>query len=248
MQKTKMLNEAVPAPSPFGEGWGGASKPIIYSTPMVQANLEGRKTLTRRIVKPQPKEPFIFDKNSNSIIESPGYCVEPIECPYGQPGDVLWVREKFACTLGKYEPETTYSYFADSFHWSFYPNDDMKGETACQWHDEALAKEVKWKSPRFMPKSAARIWLQIEEIKVERLQDVTEKDAIAEGVTRFFTINWRFKNYNNPDDKSGFLQAITSFQSLWGKINGPESWEQNPWVWVVKVKVLSTTGRPQSIL
>jgi len=226
--------------------------PILFSTPMVQAILEGRKTMTRRIHglermnedpeiwKPYKGDLFIDKKGRlNQKFFNVNVHSDHAVCSYGQPGDVLWVREKFACTLGKYEPETTYSYFADSFHWSFFPEDKTNSETACQWHDDDLAKEVAWKPSIHMPKTAARIWLQVEEIRVERLQDIIKEDAIAEGILKE---DQHYHDYNNAVPCLG---AISSFQSLWESINGGvESWLANPWVWVVKFKVLSTTGKP----
>ena len=198
-------------------------RPILFSTPMVQAILDGRKTMTRRIVKKiEPESKFLPEfKFSGFTFIEPDQFEKPdsekiasvISCRYGQPGDVLWVREKFACTLGKYEPETTYSYFADSFHWSFFPEDKSNGETSCQWHDPDLAKEVKWKPSIHMPKAAAMRWLQVEVIRVERLQDISEEDAALEG-----------------------CYTRDGFEVIWVKINGQESWDANPWVWVIKFK------------
>lgn len=189
--------------------------PILFSSPMVQAILEGRKTMTRRIVKCYPAS------EAHPARQTANWQSENKTCPYGQPGDLLWVREKFAKTIGVHEPEITYSYFADSFHWSFYPNDDMKGETSCQWHDADLAKEVRWKPAIHMPKASARIWLEVEGVRVERLHEIGEEDVKLEG-----------------------CHSVSWFEGLWGKLHGDFSWEQNPWVWVVRFKVLSTIGKP----
>ena len=212
---------------------------IIFSTPMVQAILEGRKTMTRRIVKCYTRS------ETHPIHQTANWHLENKTCPYGQPGDVLWVREKFARTDGKYEPEITYSYFADSFHWSFFPDIHSYGETSCQWHDPDLAKEVAWKPSIHMPKSAARIWLQVKEIRVERLQDISEDNARREGVK--FAKSTMGNCYHDYET-GGYnimTSAYSSFRSLWRKINGRVSWDANPWVWVIEFKVLSTTGRPQ---
>lgn len=210
--------------------------PILFSTPMVQAILSLLKGMTRRTrgLEKINQDPDSWIVSGTYHILTTNYFEAVFEhkttkeligakCYYGLPGDLLWVREKFAKTIGVFEPEITYSYFADSFHWSFFPNDEMKGETSCQWHDEDLAKEVAWKPSIHMLKDTARIWLQVEEIRVERLQDISEEDAIAEGC---YSRNW--------------------FEGLWGKLNGDASWEINPWVWVVKYKILSTTGKPKT--
>lgn len=170
--------------------------PILFSTPMVQAILEGRKTMTRRIVK---------DKDPWSVIT----------CRYGQPGDILWVRETFAIYLDAFLFKAGY---------------------------RGVFKGIKWKPSIHMPKDYARIWLQVEEIRVERLHSISKEDAISEGIER---INDKlFKCYgtsslvvtNVPKD---------SFMTLWSEINGVESTHANPWVWVIKFKVLSITGRPE---
>jgi len=101
-----------------------------------------------------------------------------------------------------------------------------------------------------MPKAAARIWLQVEEIRVERLQDITEESAIAEGIIDYE--DGTYKNYFTQkglreQDGVDCILAKGSFQSLWCSINGLESWDANPWVWVVKFKVLSTTGKPRTL-
>lgn len=211
--------------------------PILFSTPMVQANLEGRKTMTRRIIKiaPESKPMFQDDEMMNNAIgysflepdqfEKPDYekMITLIKCQYGQPGDLLWVRESFALID---HPELKYRYKADHLN----------------------PKSVNWKPSIHMPKAAARIWLQVEEIRVERLNDISEEDAIAEGITSYFdkmVSGTRFTY--QPGQLSNSYTAKREFEKLWCKINGEESWEANPWVWVVKYKVVSTTGKPNSI-
>lgn len=213
--------------------------PILFSTPMVQAILEGRKTMTRRILKnPLPIGVRWWQVYARELIYriiDSKHVSTHCKCKYGQPGDVLWVRETFAVSVGEFEPYDTLSYKADSFHRDIKRDGIEYAEgILCEegWHDETYAKETtKWKSPRFMPKAVARIWLQVEEIRVERLQDITEEDAIAEGVTCY-------------EAETDWLTAKYGFEILWYKINGEESWKANPWVWVVKFKTLSTTGKP----
>lgn len=222
--------------------------PILFSTTMVQAILGGRKTQTRRIVKPQPDfaqdKPHCFTEFMQAM--SPPKS-EEINCPYGQPGDRLWVRETFAYTINDHEPYDTISYKADNFHRDVNrPGFEFTGEDMCGWlvsicqngwHDADLSECLKWKPSIHMPKSAARIWLEITEVKVERLQDISKEDAKAEGI--------KYKGITCYDYMTGLYDLFdprSSFTSLWYKINGPESWHTNPWVWVVKFKVLSTTG------
>jgi hypothetical protein len=193
------------------------SKPILFSTPMVQAILEGRKTQTRRIVKPQPKQELDFfgwelHPKKLQVAFGTGNKVDSFhKFPFGQVGDVLWVRETFG--TGKESGKTYYKANAGNFNMLV----------------------DKWKPSIFMPKDAARIWLKITNIKIERLHDISEKDAILEGVEKEFSIlfnEWRFKDYYNV--KSDWRSAVSSFQSLWANINGINSWNSNPFVWVIE--------------
>ena len=251
--------------------------PILFSTPMVQANMDNRKTMTRRTVgldeingNPDGWNPYIgdffIDKKGrvNQKFFNGSYSTHVI-CPYGQPGDLLWVREAHRkCDDG------IYAYKAD------YTEDILNNQ---------LNKGI-WKPSLHMPKSAARIWLQVEGIRVERLNDISEEDAMAEGVswirrtsgicfmdyrigehifpftakksfqTLFLSINGKPK----PQREFGEKGKIVSYTAIawdqedfdinWAKYNGKYRQRRlyvttNPWVWVVKYKVLSTTGKPQ---
>jgi hypothetical protein len=188
-------------------------KPIIFSTPMVQAILEGRKTQTRRIVKPQPPQ-FVdyFEKRGDGFkaYMVPGEpCDYPLVKPKYQPGDILWVRETF-CEVpyehnhvpikGGYITIPKYAYKADSER-------DYTGI---------------WKPSIHMPREAARIFLQVTNVRVERLQDITEEDAIAEGMSKTLV------------DGVTFISAKGKFHALWDTLYAKRGhpWENNPWVWV----------------
>lgn len=188
--------------------------PILFSTPMVQAILAGKKTETRRILGSGFSFGYSYKTKSirgaraflsldkcgeeswNDIIEN---------CKYGKVGDVLWVRESHAKD------------FLDNFHYK------ASSETWCG----------KWKPSIHMPKAASRIWLLNEGVTAERLHDITEAGAIAEGVIPLLMSGGHVLE-----------NAKTVYSQLWNRINGPESWNANPWVWVIKYKVLSTTGKP----
>lgn len=213
--------------------------PILYSTHMVQANLEGRKTETRKtsglkeINKAPDEWQFIhLAVDHNNLLFAHfkrGNQFAAIPCPYGQPGDVLWVRETWAHTkvLNIHPTDDNYGYV--------YKADGQPWENYYGWI---------WKPSIHMPKAAARILLQVVEIKVERLHDITEESAKAEGISRYpKSPIYGYKNYLDAD--AFCLSAVESFKTLWCSINGPESWQANPWLWVVKYKVLSTTGKPQ---
>ncbi len=198
--------------------------PILFNTEMVQAILEGRKTQTRRMVKPQPDFfcvgfPCRFTEFMQAM--SPPKS-EAIKCPFGQPGDRLWVRE----TTVRNNNSNTYWPVADGY--------------------VKTADYEKTIPSIHMPKAAARIWLEIEEVKVERLIDITQEDAINEGIA-IIEPDEAFFDYEFNGKNGSFASAKGSFMSLWCKINGNRSWDANPWVWVIKFKVLSTTGKPETL-
>lgn len=169
---------------------------------MVRAILEGCKTQTRRIVKPQPIEHNGVCEYGPAIAGSMHALHQWMisnKCPYGKPGDRLWVRE----TWGKvhYEgvdPDPTYFYRAD--------------ET-----DPEKNALIRWRPSIHMPRWASRIILEVVSVRVERLQGISEEDAKAEGI---------------PEECANI--SIDTFAALWQSINGPGSWEANPWVWVVE--------------
>lgn len=192
------------------------SKPILFSTPMVQAILEGRKTQTRRILKPQPKEgyiPKIYKGNDEQwhleSRKSPTE-LEYIDWKVIQKGTILWVRESFTKVEFKDQP-TVYLYKANPEHQS-----------------------MKWKPSIHMPKEACRLFLKVTNVRVERLWDISEEDAKAEGCSFEIVHNIKeYKDYLNPDNTFP-VYAKLSFISLWEKINGVKSLEENPFVWVIE--------------
>lgn len=222
--------------------------PILFSTPMVQAKLEGRKTMTRRtrgldIINENPDDwEYIplegkVKHGFNNLITG---VIIPIKCPYGQPGDILWTRETFFAgfVLDEYEKipdnaELAYWYFADtqdarpfdaSDEWCY----NMYGSNKRLWPS--------WKPSIHMPFDVCRMFDKVTKIRVERLHDITEQDAIAEGIKSFRPVPGdgpaETLYYHYTKDKWG-TSPIHSFETLWRKINGEESWNKNPWVWVV---------------
>lgn len=211
--------------------------PILFSPPMVQANLNDRKTMTRRAIDPQPDHFHKF-KGSDLIPQNGD---KDLKCRYGQPGDLLWVKEAFfayghwTCVIDT-DGKKSWSFqdltISEGFQYKYVdcpPENVFKNRGHLGWYKRPSV---------FMPKIASRIWLQVEEIRVERIQDITEKDAMAEGVE----YEWYDKDRNIKMEAAKLL-----FKKLWIWINGEESWKANPWVWVVKYKILSTTGKPNSI-
>ena len=193
-------------------------RPILFSAEMVRAILEGRKTQTRRVVKPQPTEGglhwvtacggdfaawqdacLLLDEHS----EDGGPCQRT--CPYGKPGDFLWVREAHAISA----------------------NPDLKPWYRLD-HEEARSSgprvDVKWRPSIHMPRWASRITLRITDIRVEHLHNISEEDAKAEGAD--------FVDYK-IESCPGLGSYKEGFTRLWRDINGFDSLIENPWVWVV---------------
>lgn len=201
-------------------------RPILFSGPMVRAILNGTKTQTRRVVKwrhPSPGLNHSFTGLSvysytptTFTLESQGERrSQPTQCPYGQVGDRLWVRETWQHTdfpEGPYIEGIPVYYRADYLHDPHGPDGELSSE----------GKYRSWKPSIHMPKSAARIWLEITNVRVERLMRISDADALAEGVDR---TNTSITGY-----------ATERFKRLWETINGTGSWDTNPFVWVVEFK------------
>lgn len=239
---------------------------MLFSTPMVQAIIEGRKTQTRRIAAVPVGDHHCIDIMDWGLSEHPHqkdgkwlYSVQSdvddhdtfeLKPKYGQPGDLIWVRE----TWGVGSRPDPFVGSVDGFE---YKADEMLIDEVenlpiypCEAFDFGNYDKKGWRPSIHMPKIAARIWLQVTNIRVERLQYITEEDAKAEGVEPVPSFNsgegvypgQKYKNYL----PNGYTEVLAkhSFESLWISINGPESWQANPWVWCVGFKILSTTGRP----
>lgn len=191
--------------------------PILFSTPMVQAILAGRKTQTRRVVKDKMLQ-------ENTDPETEEYLKLTTICPYGYVGDVLWVRETFAkrdTPDAEWNPKWGYCYKADN---------------------DPLYEHKKFKPSIHMPKEACRVWLRVTNLRIERLHDISESDSIKEGVEFEGEQPW-YKDYVRKLKFFPFANPFYSFRSLWKSINGDDSWNANPWVWVVQFEVVSTTGK-----
>lgn len=176
-------------------------RPIIFSAPMVRAILDGRKTQTRRIVKPQPTVEIEPQSNYQEMVRGAGLDC----CRHGVTGDRLWVREAF--------------YHIGETRQVFYKADGSNN------YQDDLRWGGPWKPSIHMPRWASRITLEITDIRVERLQDISEKDALADG-------GWEYKKC--PVHCSPKM----SFADLWQSIYGHGSWDANPWVWVVSFRKL----------
>lgn len=216
--------------------------PILFSTDMVKAILEGRKTQTRRMIKPQPKENMqYFGWKTPEYLEvafGKDTKIDSLHKPrFGDIGDMLWVRETF-CLTQPTHPE--------AYHFGYKCGIMLISDwEASEKYD--FSKPDVWKPSIHMPKEAARIWLQITDVRVERLQDISDEDAIAEGIEKHpdDKTNIHYRNYHHKD----FLMITPkySFKTLWESIHSYDSWDANPWVWVISYNVLSRNGKPYNI-
>ena len=225
-------------------------RPILFSAPMVRAILDGRKTVTRRTMKVQPvlngKLWQVYgagwSNGVTSIPAVPGHSLST-KCPYGTPGDRLWVRETFAL-LGNEdgvcidwndrlikgdEQEAARIYRAsceraDYGLWNVPDKADWKPDT------EDMFYEGVWRPSIHMPRWASRILLEITDVRVERLQDITYEQAVAEGVHRGPLREWCASDEGGACHK----YPVPAFRDLWQSVGG--DWDANPWVWVVEFK------------
>lgn len=212
--------------------------PILFNGEMVRAILDGSKTQTRRPMKPQPSG---FTKSDNIPYKFNGKSIHPyisfqgidvIKSPFGKPGDVLWVRETFM-----YDPpcDGTWPHYGDSFETCDIPKRFRKPEHIIHKEGWKTLSEWIWKPSIHMPKWACRIKLKVKRVWVERVQDISEADAIAEGIERikdnmppYAYFGW--KDYSS-DDELPFDsdKPVASFKSLWQSIY--KNLDDNPWVW-----------------
>lgn len=207
-------------------------RPILFNGPMVRATLSGQKTVTRRAIKIQPH----IDASGNFCVGSSNYgqdlCGKPVTkhfinsyCPYGKPGDRLWVRETFA-----YADKSGTHDAAPDDHWRPV-RPGMEPEIYRCWYraSDGHAADGFSKPSIHMPRWASRILLEITDVRVERLQNITEEQALAEGIKKHSD-----GGYHVEDGKHYSDCPVESFAGLWSSVGG--NWDANPWVWVVEFK------------
>jgi hypothetical protein len=242
------------------------ARPILFSAPMVRALLNGSKSQTRRIVVPQP---IATVSHAGNLIRSANHPTKPhhqyqwmsgnpkdideaefvgdfFNCPYGEPGDLIWVREAWRVSRRWDEtpprdlsPRTMTVMFAaggsvanDSS--SRYVLDETYPPTLPDWagRDRRAFHMMRWMS---------RLTLRITDIRIERLQEISEADAIVEGIENAYVpghgrIGGTWKVYTKP--KLSTFSPIASYRSLWELINGADSWDANPFVWAISFEVI----------
>lgn len=225
-------------------------RPILFSGPMVRALLDGRKTQTRRVMKLVPPadahEVFFWSgedlrRAGWSNVSEPGlwarrngrdgYVQHVGRCPYGTPGDRLWVREAWRAD-GQVDAER--------------PADLSRGEPVLYEADQSVRTfgcsmigVGKLRPGIHMPRWASRLTLEITDVRVERLQDISEADAEAEGVREpsIGPIHLYSPNGSGEIDRAK-APALFLWEMLWKSINGSDSWDANPWVWALTFRVL----------
>lgn len=231
-------------------------RPILFSGEMVRAILAGRKTQTRRVVKPQPSDTFLasdvgmyhptfIDKDGEQYPGPVRFGAadenEDFPFPYGIIGSHLWVRETWKphCE-GEISPEfplgTCIKYRADG---TCIKPENWTTEQG-QWC-EAQEESKNWKPSIFMPRYASRITLEIVAVRVERLQEINEADARAEGVEPGILCNDGMLATPMDAEEESRATCRDSYEFLWDCINGAGSWALNPWVWVIELKTLNQT-------
>lgn len=246
--------------------------PIIFSGPMVRAILAGKKTQTRRRVAPGsfagkwlancetlgPRGDCAFDtgiKGAREYVADPGNSP-----PYGAPGDRLWVRENWAEVpravphTGEDEP-----WRADGKILVYQADPEWEGARLFACSDGVLrwAKPDRWRPSIHMPRWACRLVLEVTAVRVERLQDISEQDAQAEGIPvdiadqalcapNYLQPGTWFQDWTDEEEHYAPSDEIAraSFRSLWESINGKRApWASNPWVWVVSFKRIESAER-----
>jgi hypothetical protein len=192
------------------------TRPIIFSDEMVRAILDGRKTQTRRVAKVTSEgcRPGLLTPLAGFVPRRPEQHVE--YCPYGQPGDRLWVGE----TWRQAYPQTSYSLGLV-----------YRADRAKALGMDEYSQRHEWRPSIHMPRWASRITLEITGVRIERLQEISEADARAEGAEPYMHVT-------HPSREG--LRHVDGFHGLWESIHCPDSWGANPWVWVIEFRRLES--------
>ncbi|MND91167.1 hypothetical protein D3C80_832790 [compost metagenome] len=199
-------------------------RPILFSGPMVRAILSGQKTVTRRAMKHQPcRKPVMVPNGGANFWSNPLYIQGAMmgsqnhSCPYGQPGDRLWVREAWAQINVAQAPGES---------WVVYRECDNRTDYGGPWRPSI-----------HMRRRDSRILLEVTDVRVERLQDISEGQVLDEGIgDHRFDCDRPVEPDGYPACSCGSIGYVDAFAELWNTINGTGAWDTNPWVWVVEFK------------
>lgn len=228
------------------------AKPILFNTEMVKAILEGRKKVTRRIVKPQPDEKhnfplgFVSDSTDKKYIGKFGFGIDEYggSIQHAKPpfkkGDYLYVRETWCwCPCWYCGIETDEVRCDKSTERIYHPERHAYG---CYGYrasfEDGVEPFMQWYPSIHMPKEAARIFLKVIDVRVERLQDITEEQAKAEGIGEEWAMSWWKPTYSDPDS-GGYPRYRDTFVDLWNSTIKTADldkygWDASPWVWVIE--------------
>lgn len=228
---------------------------MIFNSEMVRAIIDGRKTQTRRVIAnvghdnclPLQKRTKTKDGIYTHVMDAPIYGL----CPFGKIGDRIWVRETWSDVNLDGAPAVAYR--ADDEVYDLMEDESLLDEDrafnyqdprVCKyqfaaWHSDLISGiEGNWRPSIHMPRWASRLTLEITGVRVERLNSISQEDAQAEGME---LTGWR-PTYSDPDSGGEVWTPYDNFAQLWESIYGEESWQANPWVWVIEFKVASPGG------
>jgi hypothetical protein len=206
-------------------------RPIIFSAPMVRAILAGKKTQTRRALRHQIEAPATLRMSGPrqcEIVNEHGVRIPGFACPYGQPGDRLWVRETWQGPLFDHEQWDDYHANNGRFETPKHCVYAADGGPAPEFVNEDDEIVQRWRPSIHMPRWASRITLEIVDVRIERLHDISGPDCWREGIHEI----------RNAGDQYGELRGsvVEDFRALWESINGRGSWDDSPWVWALTFK------------
>jgi hypothetical protein len=206
-------------------------RPIILTGPEVEAVLAGRKTQLRRAVEPQPDplqrgDRFLFHRGGLVSVDRYGNQMLLRDCPFGEPDDLLWVQEGWAYTTVTIN--------------------GLAFDNACLYRQAFPDMQLDWQPAETMTVRQSRLWLRVESVRVERLSDISEDDALAEGLESDVELVRQYPG-GEVIDYTG-LYAVERFEDLWDSINGNRpgcSWEESPWVWALEFTQIEHSNNTQ---
>ena len=242
-------------------------RPILFSAPMVLALLAGRKTMTRRVLKPQPEtssDGMIRFKESGwfaaSVYSAAMQCAG-LKPPF-VPGDLLWVRETWQSGTTIDGPQLSYRATPDYFPIDAWTGPDegaghsfdykrCPSANFSHWLDDIISNDGPWCSPIHMPRWASRLTLEVTGVKVERLQEISDEDIYLEGAIPDKWIEWRddASSIGLPEG-SHIEDERDVFARLWNSLNGPTAWDANPWdanPWVAAISFKVHRGNVKDV-